>query len=41
MHKDPICGMDVKENSPFKAQKNGQVYYFCSARGLPQMWHGP
>lgn len=31
MHKDPICDMDVEENTPFKTQKDGQVYYFCSA----------
>lgn len=31
MLKDPICGMDVKETTLFKAQKDGQVYYFCSA----------
>ncbi len=30
MHKDPICNMDVQENTPYKAQKEGQVYYFCS-----------
>ena len=28
---DPICGMDVKEDASFKVQKDGQVYYFCSA----------
>ena len=31
MHKDPICGMDVKEDTSFKVQKDGQVHYFCSA----------
>lgn len=30
MHKDPICGMDVKEDTSFKIQKDGKVYYFCS-----------
>lgn len=28
---DPICGMTVKEDSPFKVEKDGQVHYFCSA----------
>src|SRR5262245_19407087 len=31
MHKDPVCGMDVREDTPFKAQRDGQVRYFCSA----------
>lgn len=31
MPQDPICGMSVKESTSFKAQKNGQMYYFCSA----------
>ena len=31
MYKDPICGMDVDENSPLKVEKDGQVYYFCGA----------
>lgn len=28
---DPICGMKVKEDSPFKVQKDGTIHYFCSA----------
>jgi Cu+-exporting ATPase len=30
MFKDPICGMDVNEDTPFKLLKDGQVHYFCS-----------
>lgn len=30
MVKDPVCGMDVKENSEFKSEYNGITYYFCS-----------
>jgi len=30
MAKDPVCGMDVKENSEFKSEYNGKIYYFCS-----------
>jgi len=30
MHKDPICGMDVDEQTAIRAQKDGQTYYFCS-----------
>lgn len=28
---DPICGMTVKEDTPFKVQKDGRAHYFCSA----------
>ncbi len=28
---DPICGMTVKEDTPFKVKKEEQVHYFCSA----------
>ncbi|MGE0609061.1 MAG: heavy metal translocating P-type ATPase [Pirellulales bacterium] len=27
---DPICGMTVDEKSPLKAERNGQMFYFCS-----------
>lgn len=27
--KDPICGMDVLESSPWKAEKDGKTFYFC------------
>ena len=29
--KDPICGMDVDDNTSINTEKDGQVYYFCSA----------
>lgn len=30
-HKDPVCGMDVLEDSAFgKLDHDGQTYYFCS-----------
>lgn len=29
MPKDPICGMDVAESSPIRAERDGQTYYFC------------
>ena len=32
MARDPVCGMEVKENqAAAKSQHNGQTYYFCSA----------
>jgi Cu+-exporting ATPase len=30
MAKDPICGMTVDESSPLQAERDGQIYYFCS-----------
>ncbi|AIF84854.1 hypothetical protein NTE_02814 [Candidatus Nitrososphaera evergladensis SR1] len=29
MPKDPICGMEVSEESKFKSRKGGQTIYFC------------
>jgi P-type Cu+ transporter len=28
-YKDPICGMDVEEDTPYKSQIGGETYYFC------------
>lgn len=33
---DPICGMDVEENTPYKAEKEGCTYYFCSRRCIEE-----
>src|SRR4030042_2488003 len=27
---DPICGMEVDENTALKAEHEGKTYYFCS-----------
>lgn len=29
--KDPVCGMDVSENSKFKSIYKGKTHNFCSA----------
>jgi len=35
MAKDPVCGMYVDENkTPFKVERGGVVYYFCSQNCL-------
>ena len=34
MVKDPICGMMVDQNSAFKLENAGQVYFFCSKHCL-------
>ncbi|MBP1912784.1 YHS domain-containing protein [Thermococcus stetteri] len=27
---DPVCGMEVDENTEIKVEYKGKVYYFCS-----------
>lgn len=34
MVKDPICGMDVREDQALKLTTGGKTYYFCSQRCL-------
>jgi len=34
MHKDPICGMDVKSDSPLYLTHEGTIYYFCAKHCL-------
>ncbi len=29
--KDPVCGMEVRENLGFKSSYKGKTYAFCSA----------
>lgn len=29
--KDPVCGMEIKEDSKFKSDYNSRTYLFCSA----------
>ena len=29
-HRDPVCGMDVDDDTPHQATHEGQQYYFCS-----------
>ena len=31
MVKDPVCKMEVSEESPIKAEYKGSNYYFCSS----------
>lgn len=30
-HTDPVCGMQVDENTPHKSNAGGETIYFCSA----------
>ncbi|WP_069806778.1 YHS domain-containing protein [Vulcanisaeta thermophila] len=27
---DPVCGMEVSEDTPYKTLYRGKIYYFCS-----------
>lgn len=38
-HKDPVCGMTVKEDSKHKSEYEGKTYYFCSA-GCQEKFEG-
>lgn len=31
---DPVCGMEVKPDSPYQMQYEGRMYYFCSEHCL-------
>lgn len=26
---DPVCGMEVKEDVPYRSEYEGRTYYFC------------
>ena len=28
--KDPVCGMEVEDSTPYKFMYKGKTYYFCS-----------
>jgi YHS domain-containing protein len=30
-HTDPVCGMQVSEETPFKSHNGTETIYFCSA----------
>jgi YHS domain-containing protein len=29
--KDPVCGMAVSRSSPYRSEREGETFYFCSA----------
>jgi len=39
--KDPVCGMNVSEQSEHKAEHQGHPYYFCSAKCLGKFAANP
>lgn len=32
LHKDPVCGTYVAESSHYQTRRNGQTFYYCSAK---------
>ena len=30
-HRDPVCGMNVEDDTPHQTTYEGERYYFCSA----------
>jgi YHS domain-containing protein len=38
---DPVCGMDVEENSPHRAEHKGTLYLFCSDGCRQKFEHDP
>src|SRR5262249_49683748 len=40
-HKDPVCGMTVKETTPYTCEYGGRRYFFCGGRCLEKFRAGP
>lgn len=38
---DPVCGMQVDENTHHKSQREGETIYFCSASCKQQYDNNP
>ncbi|AIF70154.1 hypothetical protein PAP_08870 [Palaeococcus pacificus DY20341] len=38
---DPVCGMEVSEETELKLEYNGKVYYFCSPHCKAQFESNP
>jgi len=38
---DPVCGMEVREETELKLEYNGKVYYFCSPHCKAQFESNP
>ena len=45
-HRDPVCEMNVEDDTPHQTEHNGERYYFCSAgckeafENAPQQYTG-
>src|SRR3546814_3834317 len=38
---DPVCGMNVTEDSPNQLEREGETFYFCSTKCLEMFKHNP
>lgn len=38
---DPVCGMNVTEDSPNQLEREGETFYFCSTKCLETFKHNP
>ncbi|MEM0374228.1 MAG: YHS domain-containing protein [Sulfolobaceae archaeon] len=38
---DPVCGMEVDQNSKYKYMYKGNTYYFCSSHCLKEFQKDP
>ncbi len=41
MPKDVVCGMEVGEDTKFKAEYKGKIYYFCCEHCLKEFQSNP
>lgn len=41
MPKDPVCGMEVRENTKWKAEHQGKTYYFCREACMKEFSRNP
>ncbi len=41
MQKDPVCLMDVNDDSAFQMEYNGKAYYFCTKFCLEKFKKNP
>ncbi len=41
MARDPVCGMQVDEQTVQKSEHQGQTYYFCSSNCKQQFEQNP
>ncbi len=41
MPKDVVCGMEVSEDTKFKAEYKGKIYYFCCEHCLKEFQNNP
>ncbi len=38
---DPVCGMRISKDTPYKTMYKGKIYYFCSRKCLESFKSNP